>query len=130
MTPRALLEEAGVIWTRRERRRLARVGAGRGRRFADRVPRTRSDRPILHHGVYRLEDFAVLAMMAAPELERGDIAVSRPDALNLRVALSGPRVTNETMNEVSSRLWWYTPQGIALVVTRDEAPCAHERGGE
>lgn len=122
MTPRQLLEEAGVIWTRRERRRLARVGAGRGRRRAVEVARTRADAPILRDGVYRLEDFATLAIMAAPELKRGDIVVSRPNDLTLRVGLSGPRVTNETMDVVSTHLWKHTPRGIALVVMRDEAP--------
>ncbi len=122
MTPRALLEEAGVIWTRRERRRLARAGSGRGRRRAVEVPRTRPDRPILHTGVYRLDDFATLAMMAAPELKRCDITVRKTNEETLRVGLSGPRVTTDVMNDVSAHLWKHTPMGIALIVARDEAP--------
>jgi hypothetical protein len=122
VTPRQLLEEAGVIWTRRERRRLARAGAGRGRRNADEVPRTRPDRRILHDGAYRLEDFATLAMMAAPELKRCDITVRKTNDLTMRVGLSGPCVTTDVMNDVSAYLWKHTPMGIALIVARDEAP--------
>ena len=112
MTPRALLEQAGVIWTRRERRRLARVGAGRGRRRAVDVPRTRPR--MLDHGTR--DAYVWHALLAAPGLRLDDINVSTPAPGAVRVALSGPRATASAVADIYLRLRDYVPMCLEIEV--------------
>lgn len=111
MTPRDLLEKAGVIWTRRERRRLARADAAPGRRFAGRTSRVKP----FGYGMTR-DSVEIAALIAAPGLRRRDIAVREPEPGTVRVELSGPRVTAEACAAVEEALEYHAPLGIALEV--------------
>ncbi len=110
MTPRQLLEDAGVIWTRRERRRLARADAAPGRRSSKRWGRARS-----YPGFAR---FAVrcAVIIAVPGLRTRDVEVLSPAPGTLRVELSGPHASPGNVARVRAAIEPHVPHSIALDV--------------
>lgn len=127
MTTRQLLEEAGVIWTRRERRRLARAGAGRGRRRAVEVP---CGRAWLNAPAFTSESIRYVALMAVPGLRPCDVHVTSPEPARVRVELDVPQdAMIDALFDVEAALEPHVPLGVALDVSvhgwpqeRDEAP--------
>jgi hypothetical protein len=93
---RAEFEGAGLLWSRRDRRRLARAGSGRGRRRARRWPCTRH---IAFQGFTR-PNVEAMALLAAPGLAPCDVAIDTRAPGHVVVTLRGPAADDETVEAV------------------------------
>ncbi len=126
MTPRALLEEAGVIWTRRERRRLARADAAPGRRFAVKVSRGRT---WLNAPAFTREHIRHVALMAVPGLRPCDVRVTSPEPARVRVELDVSKdAMVDALFNVEEALEPHVPLGVALEVSVHGWPQGRSEG--
>lgn len=105
-----MLVRAGAIWSRAQRRRLARSGSGRGRRRARRWPWRRHG---MFHGFTRASVEA-MALLAAPGLAPGDVAIDTREPASVVVTLMGPAADDEAVEAVRAALDMHVPVGVIL----------------
>lgn len=109
---RAEFEGAGLIWSRSQRRRLARSGSGRGRRRARRWPWRRH---LMFQGFTRA-NVEAMALLAAPGLAPGDVAIDTRAPGHVVVTLCGPAADRESVEAVRVALRMHVPVGLTLDV--------------
>ncbi|XXX79143.1 hypothetical protein WMF30_10255 [Sorangium sp. So ce134] len=110
MSARECKEQAGLIWMRWERRRLARAWSAPGRRSSVRV----SSRKPWWGGTRG--DAERAAVLAVPGLRPRDVEVSTPQRGRVLVRLFGPAASERTAAAVHQALWRRMPVGVELRV--------------
>lgn len=107
-----MLVRAGAIWSRSQRRRLARAGSGRGRRRARRWPW----RGALAFRGFTRPNVEAMALLASPGLAPGDVAIDTRAPGHVVVTLCGPAANEEAVESVRVALAMHAPVCVILDV--------------